>query len=344
VVMVCTDRTFIKPRLVNGKYRYDIGIPKQGFSIDGWLKNNIDNYLIPAVKRHWDGVCLFTGLEGSGKTTIATTVAAYIDPTFNLKRVVFTQEQLMKAIDTLPPQSAVVFDEAVMAALAQDAATAAQTVLIKKFTTCRKKQLYIFLVIPSIFMLRKYFAILRTRALIHTYSPDSITRGCFKFYGWETKRKLYIQGYRDFDMGVVRPDFIGSFRNTMGYFFHPDHYDEKKERLIQQIDKQQADATSFKPSKAMLRLKEERSAAMYVAYFALKFHHERKHAGEQKSHAKFNPQKFCDLLQSKYGWKVKTSTVRSCEKDAMEYFQKCKLEEDFKKQMGGEANYRPSTE
>jgi len=326
-MFVYQNTVFTKPKKVREKWDYEKGKAKYGYFLESYLIGNLDKYLIPAVQNNWDAVLCFTGLEGSGKTTLASAVARYCDPRFTLKNVVFTQEDLTKAIDTFPPGSSIVFDEAVMAAMAADAATAAQNVLIKKFTTCRKKRLFIFLVIPSIFMLRKYFACLRTRALIHTYSPDGVKRGSFKFYGYDTKRDLYVKGYRDFNMSYVQPDFIGSFVDTTGFFYHPDDYETKKDKLIKSIEdnyiqKKEEDKVGVRTKKVTF----ERDAALFIAYQAMRHIYRSKNQDKDLSY-----QDFCDQVQEKFGWPIRKNKIVTCFKSSSEFFKACIEEEELKK-------------
>jgi hypothetical protein len=89
--------------------------------------------------------------------------------------------------------------------LASDSGESAQRVLIKKFTLIRQKQLFLWIIIPSLFMLRKYFAIFRTRALIHAYTPDDISRGFYKFYSYNTKKLLT---FPDFNVIAINGNII----------------------------------------------------------------------------------------------------------------------------------------
>lgn len=231
------------------------GNPHQGFYLNKTLVANLDNYFIKAVKKKYDGVMLVSGLEGTGKTTFTSAIAKYCDPSFpgeDCARIVFTFDQIMKAIDTSPPEKAIMVDEAILSMGSQDASGQLQKLLIKKFVTIRKKRLYIFIIIPSIFLLRKYFAIFRTRALIHCYTPDGISRGYFKFYSHSTKRKLYIRGIKEFDQGVVRSDFIGRFTDTEGFFYDPKVYDAKKEEAIRNIT-----AEPERKTKAMSKMRQK---------------------------------------------------------------------------------------
>ena len=223
------------------------GRERHGFYMNKYLKNNVDNYLVKAVMKKFDGNILISGMEGSGKSCTAFTIAKYVDPTFpglplndgttrrTCERIVFTQQQFMEQVDKAKPRTAIVWDEMVMGGLAQDASSEAQKVLIKKMVTIRKKQLFLIFILPSIFMLRLYFAVFRSRALIHFYSPDGISRGRFKFYSYDTKRRLFILGKKEYNQDCVRPDFVGDCTNTMGFFFNIKEYDKKKEEAIQQI-------------------------------------------------------------------------------------------------------------
>ncbi|MEM4245565.1 MAG: hypothetical protein QXR60_05185 [Candidatus Nanoarchaeia archaeon] len=321
MVKVCLDKKFVRPvQLPSG--RYDYTHPKartsQGFYLDATLKQNIDNYMIPAVEARWDCVNLVTGVEGSGKSTFVSTIAYYIDPTITIDRICFTVDQLMEQIDTCPPRSAIIFDEAVMGMLAQDASTALQIRLVKKYVTMRSKRLYSFILIPSIFLLRRYFAILRTRNLIHCFSPDGIQRGFFKFYGPDTKRRLFLRGAKEMDMMAERPDFMGRFTNTWGCFFDANAYEEKKQRTVQALSK--SDEVRDKVSVSVERAKNERNVALLAAFkFAQAWYElESPHKASKKP---MSTGLFSKLLLQKLQWKVSASKVHSAVENAKGYLE-----------------------
>lgn len=199
------------------------------------------------TESHWYITDNWYVTRNTGKSTFAFTIAHFLDHTFNLDRVVFSPEDLMKQIDAALPESSIVFDEAALGMFSTDSALKIQSILIKKFITIRKKRLYIILVIPSIFMLRKYFAIFRTKFLLHCYTPDSLTRGFFRCYGYEQKRKLYLLGQKMFDQGAVREDFVGRFVDTEGFFFSPEAYDAKKELAIRSLTSEMEDRKILTP-------------------------------------------------------------------------------------------------
>jgi hypothetical protein len=218
-----------------------------GFYLDSYLKSNFDDYVIKAVLKKWDAVILVTGIEGSAKSTSTFSFAKYVDPIFpgelidekttrrHCDRIVFTADQFLKAVDDSKIGQAIVWDEAVLGFMAGDASSQIQKILVKKMVTIRKKRLYIFIVIPSIFLLRMYMAVFRTRACIHFYSPDGLDRGYFKFYSYDSKRQLYIKGKKEFNQGAHPCDFKGRTTNTEGLFFDVNEYDKKKDDAIKQI-------------------------------------------------------------------------------------------------------------
>jgi hypothetical protein len=274
--IVFADREFVNTR--TGKRRI-------GITFDNYLKHNFDKYLIRGVANGWDGIIGVSGAEGTGKSTFTQFLAAYCDRNhrLTLDRIVFSGQELMQAIDNAKPGDALVYDEAITGMASQDSGDSAQKVLIKKFTLIRKKRLFIFLVIPSFFMLRKYFAIFRTRALIHAYTPDGVSRGYYKFYSFNTKKILYLRGYKEMDMGCMQPDFKGCFVDTYGFFVDSDAYEAKKDEAIRQLTvekttKEQKLVQAYEDNKLKLKLEVEKFKGVWKdkysqqkAEFAQKF-------------------------------------------------------------------------
>ena len=110
-----------------------------------------------------------------------------------------------------------------------------QQVLIKKFTMIRKKGLLLILVIPYMFMLRKYFAVARTRALIHVTTKGT-TRGFFSFYGQKQKQWMYVTGYKTWMYSdKVRPDFKGTFKNWTDKYLDVQAVEDKKDQAMESV-------------------------------------------------------------------------------------------------------------
>lgn len=174
------------------------------------LLSNIDE-IIDMIRLKFDGVILVDGMEGSGKSELGKQICLVSDNTFGDKDVFYTVDQFEEWCETAKIGSAGLWDEFVLAGLSTDALTKMQNVLIKKFTMMRKKGLIVVLVIPYIFMLRKYFAVARTRCLVHVYCKGK-TRGFFKFYNYMEKQWIYNYGYKTWLYSPkMKPSFQGMF-------------------------------------------------------------------------------------------------------------------------------------
>lgn len=253
------------------------GKPHAGFYLDETLKSNIDHFFIKAVEKKWDCVLLITGIEGSGKSTAAQAIAKYMDRTFPGKllnngtpqractRIVFTPKQFSDAIDAGQVGEAILFDEAVTAMMAQDSGAEIQKILIKKMTMIRKKRLYILILIPYIFMLRRYFAVVRTRALIHFYTPDGIERGYFKFYNYDNKRLLYFRGFKEWNMQAYPPNFKGRTVDTTNYFINPEEYEAKKDAATIEMTTE-PERKKKEESGQRKRIRETRDKLLFYVY------------------------------------------------------------------------------
>jgi hypothetical protein len=202
--------------------------------MDGWLKDNLD-YLKKMIENKWDGTGMLCGFPGTGKTTLSHQICFYMDKTFDLDRVVFSGEELMKCIDTAKRGEAICFDEAVFSLMSQDFASEIQKVLIKKFTVLRSKNLFILFIIPGFFLMRKFFSVDRTRFMINCYSPDALSRGYFEFYSYNRKKQLFLRGYKENDMTAASPNFRGRFPDTEGFIIDPIAYEAKKQAALKAL-------------------------------------------------------------------------------------------------------------
>lgn len=207
---------------------------KKGHFMDYYLISNLE-YLKKLIKHKWDGVGMLCGFPGSGKTTLSHQLCYFMDKTFNIDRVVFSGEELMRAIDTAKRGQAICFDEAVIAMMSQDFSTELQKILIKKFTMIRSKGLFILFIIPDFFLMRRYFSVNRTRFMIECYSPDGLSRGYAKFFSYNRKKKLFLMGYKDQNINAVKPNFQFRFVDTDNFFIDAKDYEEKKQNAIRDL-------------------------------------------------------------------------------------------------------------
>jgi len=320
-ISCCELQTKVKRKIKSKECFYDsnkIKIDIQKLGPDTVYGFNLDSESHMYITNEW---CVNFN---SAKSTNAMSIAKYLDPTFpgelidptkntrrHCDRIVFTHKQFMEAIDASKPGQAIVFDEAIMGFMAADASTEIQKALIKKMVTIRKKNLYIFIVLPSIFLLRKYMAIFRTRYMIHFYTPDGISRGYFKFYSYESKRKMYIKGQKDFNQDADKFDFGGRATDTQGLFFDLDEYEAKKDAAIRSITEEpelkkgaidlrnytikgQRDVIIWKLYNDQLRLNPKMTYGGFANWLQAKFGDVLKFTGEGASKVFQSAQQFLD--------------------------------------------------
>ncbi len=141
------------------------------------IKAILDKARDLVLKKDWDRVYLVDGPEGSGKSKLARQLAFHLDPTFNIDRIVFTGQQFSDAVDKAKKGDAIIFDEAFNGLGSSGATSKLNKLIVRKLMECRQKNLFIFIVLPTVFELQKYAAIFRSKALFHVYVDKAGRRG-----------------------------------------------------------------------------------------------------------------------------------------------------------------------
>lgn len=191
----------------------------------------MENYLVHILNQakkmlrdDWDMVFLVDGMEGSGKSVLAQQVAAYVDEKFSMDDVVFRHDKFTNWVLKAEKYRACVFDEARAGLAARNAMTNVNKALTDMLAEIRQKNLFIIVVLPSIFDLDRNVALWRSRVLLHTRTYNG-KRGFYNYYGRVTKNKLYIKGKKDYSY-FIKPDYRGRF--VKFYPLNEQIYREKK--------------------------------------------------------------------------------------------------------------------
>lgn len=162
------------------------------YFLEPWVRDKFDNKIIPDIKqKDKDCVIAIDGKEGSGKSTLGLQWCKYIDNSFNLSRVVFTPEEFRTAVYDAKPKQAIMFDEAFTGFSSRAALSGVNRTLISLMMQIRQKNLFIVIILPTVFLLDKYISIFRTRVLVHVYESNG-RRGFFKVYSSKKKKKLIL--------------------------------------------------------------------------------------------------------------------------------------------------------
>jgi hypothetical protein len=194
------------------KVTVNSGTTAQTYYLDGYLKSNLDigkNLL----RQDNDIVFLIDGAERAGKSVLAQQIAKYIDPTFNIDRIAFTPRQFMNAVKGMNKYQAVIYDEAFTGLMGRTSIQFVNISIVRMLAEVGQLNGCLLIVAPTFFDLDRYAALWRSKALLHVYRGSKFERGYFRYFGFENKKRLYIEGKKDYSYQRIRPDFSGRFTN-----------------------------------------------------------------------------------------------------------------------------------
>lgn len=211
-----------------------------GYYIAPPIKKMLDNASIQVKKKDWDRVYIIDGEEGVGKSLLGLQFAYYLDPTLSLDRITFTGTEFSKAITTAETNQAIIFDEAFNGLTSTSATSKLNRLIVSKLMECRQKNLFIFIILPTIFLLQKYASIFRSRCLFHVYVTKSGNRGYYRIYNKKNKKILYLLGNKMYSYS--KPYVKNSFRYYGKYPIDEEAYRKKKfESLRGELEEEKID-------------------------------------------------------------------------------------------------------
>jgi hypothetical protein len=116
------------------------------------------------TRQSWDYLSAITGPEGTGKSSLALTVARLTDPDFSEANVAFSGVELLQKANEARAGSTLVFDEAVNGAWAMDYSEKTNKALVDAAMIIRELHLHLVFCIPRFWDLSPYFRDHRVRA------------------------------------------------------------------------------------------------------------------------------------------------------------------------------------
>jgi len=181
-------------------------------------------------------------VHNSGKSTLAQQIAYYLDPTFDLNRVCFESDDFMKKIYECKKKQAVIFDEAT-GGLEIKRTMSSMVIELKHYLLeVRGLNLFIILVLPSIFDMEKSVAIERATCLITTVLDKKGKKGIFRFFGEGKKNNLLANDKcRKSRSHKSAHSFWGRFKG--GYVVDDAAYRLKKKNMLQRFFNKNKSAT-----------------------------------------------------------------------------------------------------
>lgn len=193
-----------------------------------------DGYMVKHDEDRW---YITDGREGSGKSLYTIQQAAYIDPSIvtDLSRICFSAEEFLSAVRKAQPGSVVIFDEAFRGLSSRAALSKVNRRIIQTLMEVRQKNLIVFIVSPSIFLLEKYLAIVRSNALFHIVKNKKHNYRTFRVFNHKKKAKLYLLGLtKGWEYGVktkFRGKFFGKWPG--GDVFEKAYREKKLKSLVE---------------------------------------------------------------------------------------------------------------
>jgi len=199
------------------------------FYVDDRLHKNIQKVKEKVNGKDEDYFFIIDGAEGSGKSVLAQQLAMVVDPTFSLDRMVFNSKDFTSAILGASKGQAVVFDEAFRGLSSRGALSEVNKLLVGLMMECRQKNLIVFVVLPSFFLLDKYVAMHRAKGLFHVYRKEG-KRGFWMFFNSHKMKILYLKGKALYSYKVPKTHFVGRFYDQ--YTIDEVEYRKKKHEQL----------------------------------------------------------------------------------------------------------------
>ncbi len=200
-----------------------------------------------------DNVYIISGAEGSGKSLFGAQLACRTDKNFSLKDVCFTSDEFAKRIREKERYGAVIFDEANNGLSSKGAISKENKKLIKLLQECRQRNLTIFIILPSVFLLEKYVVLFRSQALFHVaiYKKDYKKR-YYKVYNRKNLKLLFMLGQKF--MSYAKPKLHKKYRFYENYPLQIDEkeYRQKKLAAFREGENRQDQESKFKVQRDLL--------------------------------------------------------------------------------------------
>lgn len=205
-------------------------IKDKEFYIDGILKNNLD-LIKKNIKKDWDYLFIIDGEVGSGKSVFAQLLAWYCsDGDFSLDQICFDPKQFKQAVLKAKKYQAIIFDEAFRGLSARAAMTQTNRIIVSMLQEIRQKNLFVFVVLPSIWDVDRYVSLHRCKGLFHVHTDERKYRGFFKFYKREKIMWLLGNSHKMRYKYPAAPQFKGRF--THFYPLGEEEYKKKKSESL----------------------------------------------------------------------------------------------------------------
>ena len=263
----------LKEKYPKGSLNYEM--KSDGRYIDRLLYENFELMAEKIVNdMTFMGIIFSSTLEvGTGKSVFATQLGEIwtqlikekhgIDLGWGMNNLVWRPKELIERAFHVPKYSYVLLDEW------EDAHYWSELgmTLRQFFRKCRQLNLFIMIIVPNWFQVPLPYAVSRSIFAIDVKFGDGFERGFFDFYGFESKRDLYVRGKKFHNYHISKPDFDGIFYD--GYGVDESEYRKRKLEDMQRWDEEEAkpkvSETDFKAKNFVLVYKNSKQSVKVVS-------------------------------------------------------------------------------
>jgi len=232
-----------------------------------WEKNNLETM----KKANSDRVYIVDGMERGGKSTWAFQQAGMLDKKMFsstdefLKRVCFEPDDFFKAVRTVK-NGVIVFDEAFRGFSSRAALSKVNKKLIQALMEMGQNNNIVFIVLPRIWLLDLYPAMLRSNGLFNIYMDKRNNKRCWRGFNYHAKNTIYQDGAKKGWRYSARTGFKGNFYGKFpGGDVFEKAYLKKKASALRDMDNE-----DHKTTEREERYKIGRNILIYMDYKKMK--------------------------------------------------------------------------
>ena len=156
------------------------------YYIDGRLKRDFDKKIIPdLLKKDKDAVFLVDGRERSGKSVWGMIHGAYmaskLKSKYDLSNICLDPLEFRNKILSASKREVIIYDEAHRGMGSARTLSEINNILKDLMMEMGQRNLFVFIILPTFFLLDRYAALFRSRGLFHVYERKG-KRGYWCFF------------------------------------------------------------------------------------------------------------------------------------------------------------------
>ena len=239
--------------------------------MDKGLYNQLEHSVKPSVqKEDFDFVLIVEGEEGSGKSVFSQQIAKILDPKFSIEQIAFTANEFIDKITKAKKNQCIIFDEGFTGLSSRSSLSEINNLVISLMMEMRQKNLFIIIVMPSLFMLDKYAVLHRAKGVFHIYMRKG-RRGFWRFFNKKAMKYLYLTGKKFYEYQYAEHTSFGRFKKQ--YMVNEAEYRRKKGLSFKKKTRSTR-AEAYKEQRDILIflfMREERKSYRQMSMFLSKF-------------------------------------------------------------------------